>query len=519
MFILDKEVERMKRQYLLWILLGLIIFTSTASIDGSTENGPLYGGELIIVSQSEPETLDAHKFAAAETGQILYNIYEGLVGIDPGGEIIPKLAKRWDISTDNRVYTFYLRDDVYFHNGRLVVADDVKFSFERILDPDTGHPQRSEFIIIDMIEVLDMHTVKITLSQPAALFLSVMAEVAGGAYIIPREAVDTLAQNPVGTGPFEFVHFKPNEELKLKRNDNYWVEDLPYLDSAVFKFIPDTSTALMNLVTGAIHVLPRIAAEFAAEIEANPETKLEVAPQNMVQLVILNHTREPLDDVRIRQALKYGTDKEEIIEGVMWGYGYELGSHMSPVMEYYYKDLTDRYSYDPMRAKELLAEAGYPDGFSMTLSLPAPYHPHVRAGEILAAQLEPLGIKLDLELVEWAIWLDRIYNNWDYDMTIIGFVGKLDPHTILRRYVSDYRRNMFSFKNEEYDHLIEKGIQVTDPIKRREIYGQAQEILSEEAVSIYIQDPHLIVGMRAEVEGWQSYPVYVVDLAHMYMNK
>lgn len=510
----------MKRRDLVWALaLVFFIFTATFNIYASAAQEPVYGGELIVVAQSEPETLDAHKFIAAETGQILYNIYEGLVGINTSGEIIPKLAKSWEISDDNLVYTFYLRDDVYFHNGRQMVADDVKFSYERILDPDRAHPQRSAYVVIDTIEVVDPSTVEITLSRPAALFLSSIAEVAGGGYIVPKEADDTLVQHPIGTGPFEFVHFRPNEELKLKRNDNYWMEGIPYLDGATFKFIPDTSTALMNLVTGDIHVLPRIAAEFAAEIEANPETKLEVAPQNMVQLVVLNHAREPLNDVRVRQALKYGTDKEEIIEGVMWGYGYELASHMSPVMGYYYKDLNDRYTYDPEKAKELLAEAGYPNGFRMTLSLPAPYHPHVRAGEILAAQMEPLGIILDLELVEWAIWLDRIYTDWDYDMTIIGFVGKLDPDTILQRYTSDHRRNMSSFVSAEFDALMKEGVQVTDPAKRQEIYWRVQEILSEEAANVFIQDPHLIVGMRAQVEGWRSYPVYVVDLAHMYMTK
>lgn len=498
-------------------LLSLILFF-LLTICGTIEAAPEYGGHLRVVALSEPETLDAHKFAAAETGQILYNIYEGLVGITPEGEIIPRLSHSYEISPDGMLYTFYLRENVYFHNGRLMVADDVKYSFERILDPATGHPQRSAFQVIESIEVIDDFTVCFHLEEPYALFLSNMAEVSGGGYIIPREEAKTLHQYPVGTGPFTFVHWKSNEEIRLSANPNYWDPEIPYLQEATFSFIPDPTTALMNLLTGDIHVLPRIAAEFADEILQNPETKLEVAPQNMVQMVILNHAREPLNKREVREALKYATNKEEIIEGVMWGYGSPIGSHMSPVMDFYYRDLTKSYPYDLERAEELLAEAGYPQGFRMTLSLPAPYQPHVRAGEILANQLKKIGVELDLELVEWSVWLERIYTDWDYDMTIIGFVGKLDPHTILRRYQSHFHRNMYSFHNEEFDALIEEGLKLSDPYKRRDIYNRAQEILSEEAVAIYLQDPHLIVGMREEVQGWRTYPLYIVDLAYMYLE-
>ena len=182
-------------------------------------------------------------------------------------------------------------------------------------------------------------------------------------------------------------------------------------------------------------------------------------------------------------------------------------------------DLTDMYPYDPQRAKELLAEAGYPDGFSATPAPARPYPLHRGAGEILADQLARVGIDLKIRVIEWGAWLEQIYTNRDFELTVVGFTGRLDPHTMLNRYQSDSRRNTSNFSNAEYDELLDQGLLEADPAKRVEIYRRLQTILAREAVNIFIMDPNQLAVMPEKLKGWRNYPVYVLDLAALEWEK
>lgn len=507
----------MKNTALLVVALLLAILLTPILTTEVIAEGPAYGGRLNIVALVDPDTMDPHKYAASETGRIFsLNIYEALVAPNPSGELIPAIAKDWEISSDSLTYTFYLRENVHFHNGRKLTAEDVKFSFERVLDPETNHPRRADFEAIKAIEILDTYTIAITLSRETAPFLFNMAEATGGVPIIAKEEVENLTTHPIGTGPFKFVHWLPNQEVKMVRNEEYWNPEIPYLDEVVFTIMADSTAALMNLRTGAIDLLPRMAPEAAMEIEMSPETKVLSGSQNRIQLMVLNHLREPLDNLKVRQAINYALDKEEIIEGAVWGFGEEIATNMSPVLGFFYNDLNHLYPYDPDTARELLKEAGYPEGFEMTLSLSSHDGVYLKIAEIVKQQLEQVGIVLELELVEWGVWLERIYAGRDYDFTLIIFTGKLDPHLILHRYQSDYVRNFFNYFNPEYDALIQEGVKIADPNERQAIYSEAQAILAQEAVAAYIMDFHLLVGARENVYGWDFYPIDLANLAVIY---
>ena len=506
----------------IWLLVSTMVMSLAlfgCGVDSSNQGSPNDGfSEVVVAIPTDPEGLDPHKTESAAAGEIEFNIYEGLLKPDTDGKLIGAVAQdHWDISPDGTKYTFYLRDNIHFHNGRKVTVEDVIFSFNRIMDPDTGHPRAKEYQIVERVEALGGNAIRFSLSESYAPFLANLAAISGA--IVPQEAVDGLMTEPVGTGPFKFSSWEPGQSIVLERFEEYRIPERPILDRVVFRIISDDATAMMNLQTGDIDIYPRIPNESAAEVEANDKLKLVVAPQNLVQLMVINNIREPFNDLRIRQALLHAVDKQEIIEGAMWGYGVALGSNMSPVMGYWYKDLNDMYPYDPDKARDLLAEAGYPDGFTTTLALPAPYTPHIRTGEIIKAQLEKVDIEVQLQIVEWATWLEAIYAGRDYDMTVIGFTGKLDPHTVLYRYESDYGRNFFNFTNAEYDQLISEGTRVTDPEERQEIYYRCQEILAEEAAAVYIQDPHLLIGMGKGVQGWQVYPIYVMDMSTVYVER
>lgn len=488
---------------LLWVIgSGLVIAA------------PQSGGHLVVAVPIEPDTFDPHKAVAAATKEIDFNIYQGLVSYDTEGRIIPCLAESWDISEDGTVYTFKLREGVFFHNGRALTPDDVVFSLDRIRDDATGYPLSWHRNIRDLA-IIDGKAIRIELKEPYAPFLSELADAA----IIPLEAVATIASKPVGTGPFQMVEWSTGQHVKLARFDKYWEQGLPYLDSVNFRIIPDPSTAILNLKVGAVHVIPRLSPDVAWDVESASDLKLLQGPMNLVQLMALNLDREPFADKRIRQAINYAIDKDLLIEGAAWGYGSKLGSNMSPVMDAYYTDLSEYYPYDPAKAKALMTEAGYPNGFQVTLSLPASYDLHVKTGEMVVAMLTEVGIQANIELVEWGTWLERIYTKRDYDMTIVGFTGKLDPHTVLNRYESTYARNFNNFRHEEYDTLIQEGLRTTDVSRRQEIYKRCQEILAEEAVAVYIMDPNDLVAMKENVVGWRYYPKYVDDMRYVYFQE
>jgi len=501
------------------LVLGLLVSLSWHQWaerfgEGFASARPSYGGHLVVAVPVDPDTFDPHKAVAAATEEIEFNIYQGLVSFDQEGRIIPCLAESWEVSEDGRVYTFLVRKGVLFHNGRELTASDVIFSLERVKDDATGFPLSWPKRMVE-IAAVDERTVRITLDEPYAPFLSELVDAA----IIPPEAAGDLATRPVGTGPFRMVEWVHGSHIELERFEDYWEEGVPYLDRVTFRIIPDPATAILNLKAGTIHVIPRLSADVAWDVEATAGLKLIEGPMNAVQLMALNWDREPLSDKRVRQAINHAIDKDLLIEGAAWGYGTKLGSNMSPVMESYYVELSDFYQYDPQRAKALLAEAGYPNGFEVTLSLPSSYDLHVKTGEMVAAMLAEVGIRVRIELVEWGTWLDRIYTKRDYDMTIVGLTGKLDPHTVLSRYESSYARNFTNFRSDEYDKLIEEGLRSSDFARRQEIYRRCQEILAEEAAAVFIMDPSDLVAMRENVSGWRFYPKYVDDLRYVYFEE
>ncbi|MGA9350810.1 MAG: ABC transporter substrate-binding protein, partial [Anaerolineae bacterium] len=259
------------------------------------------GGSLTVAVAADVDGLDPHKTVAAATFQITRNLYDTLVQVDPQSRIEPDLATSWETSADGLKWTFHLRDGASFHNGRAMTAADVKYSFERILDPDTASPRAKDYQIIAAIETPDDHTVVFTLSQPQAAFLSNLAY--GWTAIVPQEAAETLRDHPVGTGPFQFVEWVPDSHVKLRRFEKYFLADVPYLDEVTFRVITDPAARLISLKTGEVDVVPEVPAQEIAGIKEEPGIKVIQQPFNGIQLLAINNARAPFDDLRVRQAL------------------------------------------------------------------------------------------------------------------------------------------------------------------------------------------------------------------------
>jgi len=384
------------------LILGLLLLAGCSSEPA--------GDQLVVAIPTDPDGFHPHQSVAAASAEIAFNIYEGLVKAAPDGSIVPALATEWEISPDGMVYTFTLRDGVKFHNGRELTPADVAYCLNRLIDPEITAKSR-DFGGVVSIEARDNQVV-ITLTKPDAAFLALLTEF--GASIYPKEAEEQLSTLPIGTGPYVLTAWAPNNHLVLVKFEHYWNPQLPKLREVTLKIIPEPSTAVNSLLTGHVDLIPRLEPDYLHQMENQPNLTIIDSPMNLVQLMAINNSVAPFDDIRVRQAINYAINREAIIQGAAWGKGTAIGSNLSPAMGAWYKDMTSLYTYNPGKAKELLAEAGYPDGFTTTLHLPAPYPLHRSAGEIITDQLAAVGINLNIQVIEWGAWLEQINSKRDY---------------------------------------------------------------------------------------------------------
>jgi len=471
-------------------------------------------GELVVAVSTEPPTLDPTSDPAAAIDLILHhNLYECLVQVGKDGGFHPQLAESWEVSENGLVWTFRLREGVVFHDGTPCDAGAVRESFRRAMSPDSLNPHPEYFADIAAVEAVDTHTVRFRLVRPVPYFLAVLAQADSAIVPVKPRTGKPLGEYPVGTGPFRFGEWRPGDRIVLERNPNYYLPGIPRLERATFRFIPDDAARVLALRAGDVDVAVDVPPQLAVELQGDPDFTVVSGPMNLVQILAINNARQPFDRLKVRQAIAHAIDRKKIIELVSLGFGTPIGSHLTPGMPYYV-DLTDLYPYDPERARELLAEAGFPHGFETTMTLPSNYEFHVRTGELIAAQLAAVGIEVKIQLVDWGTWLERVYAQADYDLTVIGHVGRLDPALMLTGYGAERPDYYFrrGWRNEELEQLLEEGKTCMDPERRREIYVRAQRIIAEEVVNYFIQDPHRIIAARAGIEGLAVYPVYVLDL-------
>ena len=467
--------------------------------------------DIVIGMVLEPPHLDPTAGAAAAIKEVGYaNVFEGLTRINSDGSVSPALAESWEISDDGKTYTFKLRSGAKFHDGTGFDAEDVKFTLDRARAEDSVNPQKPLFAAIESVEVVDPTTVKITLTQPQGAFLYNMGW--GEAVIVAPESADGNKENPVGTGPFRFDNWAKGSSITLVRNPDYWGEAVA-LEKAEFRIIPDAAAAIPALLSGDVHAFSNMpAGDALPQIEADPRFKVVIGSTEGETVLSTNNKKAPFDKLEVRQAIAHALDRDEIIQGVPPGLGVPIGSHFAPHHPAYV-DLTGTYPHDIEKAKELLAAAGFPDGFSATIKLPPP--PYAReGGEIIASQLRQVGINLEIIPVEWADWLSQVFTEKDYDLSIVSHVEPMDINIYAR---PDY---YFQYENEEFNATMAELDVTADEAKRAELYGKAQRILAEDAaVGFLFQMPKIGVW-DAKIEGmWENWPLAVSDLTKVHWTE
>lgn len=456
----------------------------------------------------EPPNLDPTGGAAAAIDEVVYaNIFEGLTRFDSSGAVIPALAKSWEISDDGLEYTFMLQEGVSFHDGTGFDAEDVKFSLDRARAEDSTNAQKALFADIASVDVMDAATVKVTLSKPNGNFLFNMAW--GDAVIVAPESADGNATNPIGTGPFTFVNWAQGDHVEIARNEDYWGE-MVKLEKAEFKFISDSTAAFAAMMAEDVDAFPNFPApETLAQFDADPRFTVIVGSTEGETILSTNNLQPPFDNLKVRQALAHAIDRQAIIDGAMFGYGTPIGTHFAPHNPAYV-DLTDMSAYDPQKAKDLLAEAGFADGFEATLKLPPPPYAR-RGGEIIAAQLREVGINVEISNLEWAQWLEQVFNGKDFDLTIVSHTEPMDIGIYAR---DDY---YFQYQDDAFKQIMADLNDTTDPTKRTELMQAAQMNIAENAVNGYLFQLAKTGVANAKIVGlWENSPTQANDLTAVY---
>lgn len=455
-----------------------------------------------------PTSLDPTTAAPIVIGEVMhYNVLEGLVLLDENGIVSPGLANSWEISDNGRTYTFKLKNNVYFHDGKPLNAEVVKLSFER--SKSAKHQNKLyETLFKNIIEIHtpELLTVVLKLKNPNPLTLFRLAE--SPAVILHSDTADQAVHNPIGTGPFRFTSYDYGKVLTLKKWSNYRKAELVKTEFAEFHFIPDPVEQINAIRSGKIDMLFHMTAQRTFEFETN--NKYEVLRGNSTSkcLVAINNKKAPLNNLAVRQAITHAIDREALIRTAFLGHGRSIGSHYAP-SEPGYIDLTNVYPYNPAESRNLLKSAGINQPLKLNMAIPpTPYG--IAGGPIIADALKQVGINLTLQKLSWEEWMSSVFKG-DFDLSLILHAEPLDYHIYNN---PDY---YFGYNSPEYRQLLKEYHNSGNPRIQRQLIHQLQRKLASDAVNVWLFTPEIATVVRKGLKGvWMHYPIFAHPICDMY---
>lgn len=489
-------------------LLGL----AAPTVRPAAAQAPKRGGTLVVAADVSPPGLDPQKSAAAHSWMIAEHVYSTLLRRDPKMNIVGDLAESWQVVSDT-TFVFKLRKGVVWHHGRELAADDVKYSFERMLDEKTASPWRSNWSIIDRVEAPDKSTVRFVIKRPFAPFFSYLATPHYGA-IVPRDIVEKngdLQKVASGTGPFVLERFVPDNTVVLKRNPSYYESGLPYLDGLEYRIIPDEAARLAALRAGTVHYLWSVDPLIDRQLQGAAGVVLREPDGYCAQHgMAFNQTKAPFTDVRVRRAVSVGISRGEIIASVLRGHG-AITTKIPPCDAPFGYSGDEKglpyYVHDAALAKRLLAEAGFAGGLDTTLEVSPRFPQTVRTGEVMKEQLAGAGIRVTLKQVEWGAAIKNFVRT-EYDgMSMIPLVWQPDPDAhVYDIFHSGSAINLGKFKDAKVDQLLEQGRTTLDRDRRIAIYRELQQHMADQAYLIFPYASGATEALRDTVKGYVSIP-------------
>lgn len=485
------------------VVIGLI---TTSSVNAQPRN------DLILGMSVEPSGLDPTAAAPVAIAQVVWqNLFEGLVTINKDGEIEAGLAESWIISVDGLTYTFDMRNDVTFQNNKAFNAETAKYTLDKIIKTNSINPQKSLYKSIKSITAPDTDTLIITLTTPSADLLYWLGFPA--AVMVEPSSEATNATVPIGTGPFVFNDWKKGNQVTLLKYDNYWGKK-PKLDKVTFRFISDPQAQAAALSSGGVDAIPQFQApELTGQFQNDNKFETIIGTTSMEVIAGMNNKKKPFNDPRVRQALMIATDRQAIINATNEGFGTPIGSHFSP-SDAGYQDLTNIWPYDPVKAKALLAEAGYPNGFTFTMKMPTLAYAE-RAAEIMQAYYSMIGVTMVLESSEFpAKWVQDVFKDTNYDMSIIGHAEPMD--------ISIYARHpyYFNYQSSDFDKSIAFIANATNEEDRLTGYRTSQQILAQDVPALFLYAYPKIGIWKKGLHGmWENLPVPSNDVTDAFWSE
>ncbi|GAA4725325.1 ABC transporter substrate-binding protein [Brevibacillus fulvus] len=457
------------------------------------------GTELIVAADQDPVGLDPQKVPAASSARIYGLVYDTLTKMDENMKIIPDLADSWQVAEDGKSITFKLHQGVKFHNGREMTAEDVKYSFERILNPDTGSVAKSYFTSIDSIETPDPSTVVFKLKYPDA---SILANTTSSfAAIVPKEVAD-LNTEAVGTGPYKLDKMESGQYVILKKNPDYFQKDLPKVDTIKFQIMKDEAERMAAIRAGKVDVA-QVSADTAKILEKSKNVTIKSYQSSEYSYLGINVAKKPFDDVRVRQAISYAVDRNQIVQTVWKGEAVMSGP-VSPAQTAWAVDPATFPSHklDVAKAKQLLAEAGYPNGFDTVIETASTYPDMIESAQVLQQQLKAIGINAEIKQLEWANYIET-WKSKDMTMLVGRNTSGIDPDRSLRYFfATDGTANVWNYSSKQLDDLVQKALQTTDEAARKQLYEQAQQLVVDEAPNLFLASPKNFYAVSERVEGF-----------------
>lgn len=508
----------MKKRLVFFVLLVLTVSLfcacgrkTTPKKPGANGESSNDGGSVVVGITNDMDSLDPHKAVAAGTMEVLYNVFDGLVKVAPDGSMVPAIAKSYVLSDDAKTLTFTLRDDVTFHNGDKVTAEDVIYSLKRV----AGMTDEKDIKVVSAFSIISDIT-ESSSDEGSQIVVSLSEANTEMIYYfntpIVQKGYDKMDSVPNGTGPFKFNSYKQMESIVLDRYDDYY-GDKAYLSQVTFKIYGSTDDAFMELLAGGkIDIYPYLSADEAEQLEA--KYNVISGDQSLIEGLYFNNKDENLSDLKVRSAINYAIDRDELNEVVTAGYSTVINTCMFPSFtKYYATEYKDAYKCDVEKAKELLKEAGYENGLDLEITIPSNYQMHITVGELLVSQLKKAGINATIKQVDWSTWLSDVYSDRNYQTTIIGFDASMAPGDVLERYQSTHKRNMMNYNNPGYDAAYTAAKAATDEAEKIKHYKECQSFLIADATSAYLMAPALIVAVNPELEGYTFYPIYFMDMS------
>ncbi len=530
----------MKKALMLLLVLlmgGSFLFASGDKESNDKASSSKEGGVLVFARSNDAVGLDPGTEDDGESFYPIRHIYEGLVAFKPGTtEPEPRLAESWEVSADGLTYTFHLRSGVKFTDGTPMNADAVVYSFERQFKEDHpaydqgpwkywGYMSMSD--IVDSVVALDDMTVQMNLQKVEAPLLNNLS-MEFAVIVSPTASAkygDDFKNNPVGTGPYKMVSWTKGDSIVLEKNADYWGENI-FLDRIIFKVIPDATARWLALQKGEVDIIDLPSPEDLDAIRADANVDLVSGAGLNVGYLAMNTAKKPFDNKLVRQAINYAINKDDIIKGVYGDSGQAAKNPIPPTMWGYNDDIVP-YEYNPAKARELLAKAGYPNGFSTTLwAMPVvrPYNPNAKKmAEVMQEQLKAVGITAEIVSYEWGTYLDKT-DNGEHDMALLGWGGDNgDPDNFLWVLLSEPAAippagNIAFWKNAEFTALCKEAKETADLATRAELYKKAQVIFHEECPWVPVAHSTDYVAMKKNVKGFVMSPLARREFYHCYLE-